>query len=278
MSSDSSINLNSEPKQRAPFQGAFFKKRVLITGHTGFKGAWLTEWLLALGAKVTGFSLPPPTTPSLFEQLELEKRIDHRIGDVRDLEAVTKAMLETRPDFVFHLAAQPLVRLSYEQPVETYATNVMGTVNVLEALRKFKSLGLGLSLSGGTNPLKLNPETSTSRSVVAVFITTDKCYENREWVHSYREVDAMGGHDPYSSSKGAAELVISAYRNSYFDSSSLARTGDSNCTLRARVASARAGNVIGGGDRAQDRIVPDCIRSLWKGEATPVRNKVPKRH
>ncbi|OIQ90380.1 CDP-glucose 4,6-dehydratase [mine drainage metagenome] len=272
---NSDLNLNSEPKQRAPFQGAFFKKRVLITGHTGFKGAWLTEWLLALGAKVTGFSLPPPTVPSLFEQLDLEKRIDHRIGDVRDLEAVTKVMLETRPDFVFHLAAQPLVRLSYDQPVETYATNVMGTVNVLEALRKFKSLGLGLRLSGGTNPLKLNLETSTSRSVVAVFITTDKCYENKEWVHGYREVDPMGGHDPYSSSKGAAELVISAYRNSYFSHTSTSNLSLNRCNVL--VASARAGNVIGGGDWALDRIVPDCIRHLIKGEAIPVRNKVATR-
>lgn len=272
---NSDLNLNSKLKQRAPFQGAFSGKRVLLTGHTGFKGAWLTEWLLALGAKVTGFSLPPPTTPSLFEQLKLDERIDHRIGDVRDLEAVTKVMLETQPDFVFHLAAQPLVRLSYEQPVETYATNVMGTVNVLEALRKFKSLGLGLSLSGGSNPLKLNPETSTSRSVVAVFITTDKCYHNREWVHGYREEDAMGGHDPYSSSKGAAELVISAYRNSYFTP-----TSTENLNLNQRnvlVASARAGNVIGGGDWALDRIVPDCVRHVTKGETIAVRNKVATR-
>jgi CDP-glucose 4,6-dehydratase len=225
------------------FYNSYQGKRVFVTGHTGFKGSWLVEWLLALGADVTGFSLPPPTTPSLFEQLGLATRLRHIEGDVRDLSVVCAAIEIAKPDFVFHLAAQPLVRLSYEQPVETYATNVMGTVNVLEAVR----------LSG--------------RPCVVVAVTTDKCYENKEWVHSYREEDPMGGYDPYSSSKGAAELVIAAYRRSYF----------SAADSIVKLASARAGNVIGGGDWALDRIVPDCIRSLTRGEVIPVRNKVATR-
>ena len=218
-------------------------KRVLVTGHTGFKGAWLAEWLLSLGAEVTGFALSPPTTPSLFEQLGLSSRLRHIEGDIRDLSAVQATVHACKPNFVFHLAAQPLVRLSYSQPVETYATNVMGTVNILEAIR----------LAG------------LPCSVVA--ITTDKCYENKEWVHSYREEDPMGGYDPYSSSKGAAELVIASYRRSYF----------SSANSLVKLASARAGNVIGGGDWALDRIVPDCIRSLQNGETIPVRNKIATR-
>ncbi|MCX6938678.1 MAG: CDP-glucose 4,6-dehydratase [Verrucomicrobia bacterium] len=225
------------------FADVYRGKRVLVTGHTGFKGAWLCEWLLSLGAEVTGFALPPPTTPSLFEQLNLAPRLRHIEGDVRDLAAVRSAVEQAKPDFVFHLAAQPLVRLSYDQPVETYAVNIMGTVNVLEAVRL------------------------AARPCVVVSITTDKCYENKEWVHSYREEDPMGGYDPYSSSKGAAELVIASYRRSYFSSP------DSPVKL----ASARAGNVIGGGDWALDRIVPDCIRSLARGEAIPVRNKIATR-
>ncbi|MEY4488724.1 MAG: hypothetical protein RIQ79_1232 [Verrucomicrobiota bacterium] len=218
-------------------------KRVLITGHTGFKGAWLAEWLIQLGAEVTGFALPPPTEPSLYNQLGLGSRLHHVAGDIRDLAAVRAVVAAARPDFIFHLAAQPLVRLSYEQPVETYATNIMGTVNVLEAVRL------------------------AARPCSVVIVTTDKCYENREWVHGYREEDAMGGYDPYSSSKGAAELVVSAYRRSYF----------SGPDAVIRVASARAGNVIGGGDWALDRIVPDCIRALVAGNAIPVRNKVATR-
>lgn len=225
------------------FADIYRGKRVLVTGHTGFKGAWLAEWLLALGADVHGFSLPPPTTPSLFEQLRLASRIRHVEGDVRDVAAVRAVVEASCPEFVFHLAAQPLVRLSYEQPVETYSTNVMGTVNVLEAVR----------LAG------------LACNVVA--ITTDKCYENKEWVHSYREEDPLGGHDPYSSSKAAAELVISAYRRSYFSGSG----------SLVRLASARAGNVIGGGDWARDRIVPDCIRALQRDERIPVRNKIATR-
>lgn len=225
------------------FADIYRGKRVLVTGHTGFKGSWLTEWLLALGAEVTGFALPPATQPALFDQLGLAGRIRHAIGDVRDLNAVRRVVEEIRPDFVFHLAAQPLVRLSYEQPVDTYATNVMGTIHVLEAVRLAR------------------------RPCVVVAITTDKCYENKEWVHSYREEDPMGGYDPYSSSKGAAELVIASYRRSYFSAP------DSPVKL----ASARAGNVIGGGDWALDRIVPDCIRALQRGEAIPVRNKIATR-
>lgn len=221
------------------FAGLYRGKHVLVTGHTGFKGSWLCEWLLALGAEVTGLSLPPPTTPALFDQLGLAPRIHHRLGDVRNLEDVRDAVAKSQPDFIFHLAAQPLVRLSYEQPVETYATNVQGTVHVLEAARL------------------------AARPCTVVAITTDKCYENQEWVHSYREVDPLGGYDPYSSSKGAAELVIAAYRRSYFSAP----------TSPVRLASARAGNVIGGGDWARDRIVPDCIRALQNDAPIIVRNK-----
>lgn len=220
------------------FDDSYRGRRVLVTGHTGFKGSWLCEWLLALGAEVTGFSLPPPTTPALFDQLGLASRIRRDIrGDVRDAAAFAKALAESDAELVIHMAAQPLVRLSYDIPDETFDTNVMGTVRVLDAVR----------LSG------------KPRAVVVV--TTDKCYENREWVHSYREEDPMGGHDPYSASKGCAELVVSAYRDSYF--------GPSSTVL---LASGRAGNVIGGGDWALDRIVPDCARSLAKGETIPVRN------
>ena len=221
------------------FGGSFAGKRVLVTGHTGFKGSWLCEWLLALGAEVTGLALSPPTQPALFDQLGLAGRLHDRRGDIRDLAVVGAAVVAARPDFVFHLAAQPLVRLSYAQPVETYSTNVMGTVHVLEAVRQ---AGIACTV---------------------VVVTTDKCYENLEHAHAYREDEPMGGHDPYSSSKGAAELVISAYRRSYFSAP------DSP----VRLASARAGNVIGGGDWALDRIVPDCIRSLQRGEAIPVRNR-----
>jgi len=218
-------------------------KRVLVTGHTGFKGSWLCEWLLALGAEVYGFALQPPTNPSLFDQLELGGRIArHHIGDVRDAQAMGEFVRETRADFVFHLAAQPLVRLSYAQPVETFSTNVMGTVHLLEAVRL------------------------AARPCTVVAVTTDKCYENREWLHAYREEDAMGGFDPYSASKGAAELVIAAYRRSFFQEASGIRLG-----------SGRAGNVIGGGDWAADRIVPDCVRALQRGEAIAVRNKVATR-
>lgn len=223
------------------FSEIYQGKKVLVTGHTGFKGSWLCEWLLQLGAHVSGLALPAPTTPALFDELRLAERLDHQIVDVRDLQAVRKRVDAVQPDFIFHLAAQPLVRLSYREPVETYATNIMGTVHLLEAVRL------------------------ANRPCSVVCITTDKCYENREWLHGYREEDAMGGYDPYSSSKGAAELAIAAYRRSFFSNSPV------------RVASARAGNVIGGGDWALDRIVPDCIRSLQQGRSIPVRNKTATR-
>jgi CDP-glucose 4,6-dehydratase len=225
------------------FADIYRGKRVLVTGHTGFKGAWLCEWLSALGAEVTGLALPPSTQPSLFEQLGLAHRLTHREGDIRELPRVQEVIAEARPEFIFHLAAQPLVRFSYEHPVETYATNVLGTVHVLEAAR----------LAG--------------HPCVLIAVTTDKCYANQEWVHGYREEDPMGGHDPYSSSKGAAELVIAAYRHSYF----------SGVAAPVRLASARAGNVVGGGDWAPDRIVPDCIRALERGAPIPVRNQVATR-
>jgi CDP-glucose 4,6-dehydratase len=223
------------------FADAFHGKTVWLSGQTGFKGAWLARWLVQLGARVHGFALPPATTPSIFEQLGLARKIEHEIADVRAAGAVKKSILRVQPDFVFHLAAQALVRYSYEHPLETYATNVMGTAHVLEALR------------------------SLEKNCAAVMVTTDKCYENRELDYAYAEEDHLGGHDPYSSSKGAAEIVTAAYRRSFFGKSPV------------RVASARAGNVIGGGDWALDRIVPDCIRALQNGQAIPVRNKTATR-
>jgi CDP-glucose 4,6-dehydratase len=212
-------------------------RRVFITGHTGFKGSWLSLWLADLGAEVTGFSLPAPTTPSLFEGARLAELVNHVEGDVRDAAAVTAAVRAARPEIVFHLAAQPLVRASYDMPVETYATNVMGTVHLLDACRGLDAL----------------------RAVVCV--TSDKCYENREWTWPYRETDAIGGFDPYSSSKGAAELVVAAYRRSYF-------TGDG----APLIASVRAGNVIGGGDWAADRLVPDILTAFHQHQPVVIRN------
>lgn len=222
----------------------FKDSTVLVTGHTGFKGSWLCEWLLMLGAKVHGYSLEPPTEPNLFGQLNLAPRIaSHTIADIRDLDRLSGVVREVRPDFVFHLAAQPLVRLSYEKPIETFETNVMGTANLLEACR---------GLEGNCS---------------VVCITTDKCYENLETPRPYREDDPMGGYDPYSASKGCDEILISSYRRSFFNSPS------SNVWL----ASARAGNVIGGGDWAKDRIVPDTMRALSEGRTIPVRNKISTR-
>jgi CDP-glucose 4,6-dehydratase len=213
-------------------------RRVLVTGDTGFKGAWLTLWLDALGARVSGFADGVPTDPSLWELARVGERCDHHAGDVRDAARVAEVVRATAPEIVFHLAAQPLVRASYAAPVETYATNVMGTVHLLDAVRR---AGDGVR--------------------VVVVVTSDKCYENREWPWGYREDEAMGGHDPYSSSKGAAELVTAAYRDSYFG-------GDD----APAIASARAGNVIGGGDWAGDRLVPDIFRAVAAGAPVRVRN------
>jgi CDP-glucose 4,6-dehydratase len=223
------------------FNGAFAGKKIFVTGHTGFKGSWLCEWLLQLGAEITGYSLPPETKPALFNQLGLKSRLHHIIGDIRDPAKLNRALQRGRPDFVFHLAAQPLVRESYARPIETFETNLMGTVNLLEALRGLK------------NPC------------AAVFITTDKCYENREHHRGYREEDCLGGHDPYSASKATAEIAISSWRRSFFRNHPV------------KIASVRAGNVIGGGDWAADRIVPDCVRALQKNLPVPVRNKIATR-
>ncbi|MDN0084266.1 CDP-glucose 4,6-dehydratase [Crenobacter sp. SG2305] len=216
-------------------------KRVFLTGHTGFKGSWLSLWLQQMGAEVTGYSLAPNTAPSLFEEARVAVGMHSIIGDVRDLAALTRAMQDARPDIVIHMAAQPLVRYSYTNPVETYSTNVMGVVHLLEAVRT----------------------TSSVRAVVNV--TSDKCYENREWVWGYRENEAMGGYDPYSNSKGCSELVTSAYRNSFFNPTDYSRHG-------VALASARAGNVIGGGDWAGDRLIPDIMRAIEAGEAVTIRS------
>ncbi len=211
-------------------------RRVLLTGHTGFKGSWLSLWLQSMGADVHGLALEAPTTPSLYAEARVGEAMGSTTGDIRDYEAVRSCMAAVRPEIVIHMAAQPLVRLSYSEPVATYATNVMGTVHVLEAARHAGSV----------------------RAIVNV--TTDKCYENREWVWGYREDEPMGGHDPYSNSKGCAELVTSAYRRSFL--------GDSG----VGVATARAGNVIGGGDWASDRLVPDILRAFERGAPVVIRN------
>lgn len=216
---------------------SFWKgKRVFLTGHTGFKGSWLSLWLQQMGAVVQGYALTPPTTPSLFDEARVAEDMVHTIGDVRDLDSLRAAMAAFRPEIVLHMAAQPLVRLSYSQPVETYATNVMGTVHLLEAVRH------------------------TPDVRVVVNVTTDKCYENKEWVWGYREDEPMGGYDPYSNSKGCSELVTSAYRRSFFQAGGPA------------LASGRAGNVIGGGDWALDRLVPDILRAFEAGKPVIVRN------
>ncbi len=215
-------------------------KKVLITGHTGFKGSWLTLWLGNLGAEVIGYSLPPETTPSHFDLIP-PKGVSI-MGDIRDRKKLQKVIADHRPEVVFHLAAQPLVRRSYLEPAETFETNVMGTVNILDACRQ-------------------------NESVKAILvITSDKCYENREWVWSYRENDPMGGYDPYSASKGAAELVTAAYRRSFFNNEDYGKTHE---TL---VATCRAGNVIGGGDWSEDRLIPDIVRAIQKGETLQIRS------
>jgi CDP-glucose 4,6-dehydratase len=218
--------------------GEFWKKRrVLVTGHTGFKGSWLSEWLLSLGAEVAGLSLEPETRPALFLQLDLSTRIGHhQIGDIRDQQTVSAALTATRPDVIFHLAAQPLVRQSYLTPLETFQANVMGTLHLPEAVRQ------------------------NARPCTVIIATSDKCYQNREWVFPYRENDSLGGNDPYSASKAMTEIAAHAYRTSFFNDAKI------------RIATARAGNVMGGGDWSKDRIVPDMVKSLRKGEPVPVRN------
>jgi CDP-glucose 4,6-dehydratase len=216
-------------------------KKVFLTGHTGFKGSWLSLWLTALGARVTGYALAPPTNPSLYELAQVDARVSSVIADIRDLERLKTAMLQASPEIVIHMAAQPLVRDSYKIPVDTYAINVMGTVNLLEAVRACSSVR------------------------VVVNVTTDKVYENREWHWGYRESEPFGGYDPYSNSKGCSELVTASYRSSYFNPGAFEKHG-------VAVATARAGNVIGGGDWAGDRLIPDIIRAILAGEPVRIRN------
>ena len=218
-------------------------KRVFLTGHTGFKGGWMALWLQQMGAVVTGFALAPSTNPALFEVADIAKGMTSIIGDIRDQAALAAALIGADPEIVIHMAAQPLVRASYDDPVGTFSTNVMGTVHLLEAVRRAPSV----------------------RAVIVV--TTDKCYENREWVWAYREDEAMGGHDPYSSSKGCAEIATAAYRRSFF-SGTKCSTG---------IASGRAGNVIGGGDWAADRLIPDILRCVSAGEPVLIRNPLATR-
>lgn len=217
------------------FGNAYKNRRVLVTGHTGFKGSWLVLWLQMLGAKVTGISLPPETSPNHWNLLGLD--IESCYIDIRDEKQVRKKIVEVKPEIVFHLAAQPLVRRSYSLPLETWATNVMGTANVLDACREIEEL------------------------VAMVVITTDKCYENKEWVWGYRENDPLGGHDPYSASKAGSELVVANYRRSFFNTASA-----------PLLASARAGNVIGGGDWSEDRLIPDLVRAVAAGISLGIRS------
>ena len=216
-------------------------KRVLLTGHTGFKGSWLSLWLQSLGSHVVGYALEPPTNPSMFEVADVGKEMVSVIGDIRDLTKLQATFAKYKPEIVIHMAAQSLVRYSYQNPVETYSTNVLGTVHVLESVRK------------------------TPGVKAVVNITTDKCYENREWIWGYRENEPMGGYDPYSNSKGCAELVSSAYRSSFFNANSHAKHG-------VALATTRAGNVIGGGDWAKDRLIPDILTAFEQGKRVDIRN------
>lgn len=220
---------------------AFSGKRVFITGHTGFKGSWLSYWMQSLGAIVKGFSLPPATKPNLFSQLDLNKNIDSVIGNINDYSTFSREIIDFKPDFIFHLAAQPLVRKSYKDPLDTFQTNVVGTANVLQALR------------------------DVQKPCICVCITTDKVYQNNEWIYPYRENDRLGGYDPYSASKACSELVISSFSNSYFNT----KTYDEH---NKAIASARAGNVIGGGDWSEDRLLPDIVRSLSEKKDIIIRN------
>jgi CDP-glucose 4,6-dehydratase len=223
------------------FRNFYKGKKVLVTGDTGFKGSWLCLWLLSLGADVVGYALEPNTEPNLFETLNLRHKIKHITADIRNYEKLFEVIDTENPDIIFHLAAQPLVRYSYQNPKETYETNVMGTINLFESIRKL------------------------AKEVIVINVTTDKCYENKEWIYGYREIDPMGGYDPYSNSKGCSELVTSSYRNSFFNSSEYGKTH------KIALASARAGNVIGGGDWSIDRLVPDCVKSLVKNEIIKIK-------
>ena len=225
----------------SPFCGAFGGRRVLVTGHTGFKGAWLASWLLELGAEVSGYSLEPPTKPSMFELCGLAGRLDHHVGDLRCREELVAEIKRTRPELVFHLAAQALVLESYRSPAETFETNLMGTVNLLEAVRE------------------------SGRPCVVVAVTSDKCYDNTGSREAYSEDDRLGGRDPYSASKACAEIAVSAYRKSFFPVEGYSEHG-------VALASVRAGNVIGGGDWGADRIVPDIVRALSQARPAGVRN------
>lgn len=216
-------------------------RRVHLTGHTGFKGGWMALWLRSLGAKIHGYALPPESEPNLFSVANVAECVEHEAGDIRNLEQIESSIAAFEPEVVFHMAAQPLVRRSYANPIETYSTNIMGTAHVLDIIRRVP----------------------TVRAVV--IITSDKCYENREWLWGYREEDRLGGFDPYSSSKACAELVTQAYRNSYFPPSRFAEH-------KVAVATARAGNVIGGGDWAEDRLIPDLIRGFVSGTPAAIRN------
>lgn len=224
------------------FQKVYKGKRILITGHTGFTGSWLTLWLLELGAKIIGYALKPPTNPNLFEIINLEEKIIHTVNDIKNEKKILSVFDRYQPEFIFHLAAQPLVRLSYKKPRLTYETNIMGTVNLLEALRK------------------------NNCAEVCIIITSDKCYENKEWIYGYREIDPMGGYDPYSSSKGCVELITNCYRRSFFNPK---KYGEEH---HVSLSSARAGNIIGGGDWSDDRLIPDCIKALFSGDEIVIRN------
>ncbi len=215
-------------------------RRVYFTGPTGFKGSWLSLWLASMGAKVHGYALAPETDPNLFTNARITDHVEHEIGDIRDLDKLEHSLNAFKPEVVFHMAAQPLVRRSYADPIETYSTNVMGTVNLLDAIRRVPSV----------------------RAVV--IITSDKCYQNHEWRWGYREEDRLGGFDPYSNSKACAELVTASYRNSYFSAAKFAKH-------KVALASARAGNVIGGGDWSEDRLIPDMVRGFLAGRPVQIR-------
>lgn len=231
------MSMNIDERASTFWQG----KKVFVTGHTGFKGSWLCLWLHALGARVTGYALKPPPEPNMFTMCGINDLVSSTFNDIRDQFRVRDALNQAAPEVVIHMAAQPLVRVSYSEPVDTYSVNVMGTVNILEAVRHCKSV----------------------KSFVNV--TTDKCYENKEWYWGYRETEPFGGFDPYSNSKACSELVTAAYRSSFFNASDYGRHG-------VGIATARAGNVIGGGDWAVDRLIPDCVRALLKNEKIIVRN------